>query len=82
MQAADRQRAVTPLRRPAPQIAASLPLDVRLTRIEQERDRARAARDQAFAERDRLAGNLDQVVAEGERLLEERDAAIGRGSFR
>ena len=82
VQAADRQRVVTPLRRPAPQIAASLPLDVRLTRVEQERDRARAARDLAIAERDRLAGNLDQVVADGERLREERDAAIERAAQR
>lgn len=80
VQAADRQRVVTPLRGPAPQIAASLPVDVRLARIEQERDRARAARDQAIAERDLLAGNLDQVLAEGERLLEERDAAIERAA--
>jgi hypothetical protein len=80
VQAADRQRVVTPLRGPAPQIAAALPVDVRLARIEQERDRARAASDQAIAERDVLAGNLDQAVAEGERLLEERDAAIERAA--
>jgi hypothetical protein len=80
VRATDRQHVVTALRRPAPQIAASLPLDVRLTRVEQERDRARAARDEAIAERDRLTGNLDQIVAEGERLREERDAAIERAA--
>jgi hypothetical protein len=51
---------------------------LRLARVEQERDRALAARDEVIAERDRLVERHEQVVAERDRLLEERGEAVAR----
>jgi hypothetical protein len=51
---------------------------LRIAKLEQERDRALAARDEAIAEHDRLVERHEQVVAERDRLLEERGNALAR----
>jgi hypothetical protein len=53
---------------------------LRVARVEQQRDRALAARDEAIAARDRLAEQHEQVAGERERLLEERDNAVAQAS--
>jgi hypothetical protein len=53
---------------------------LRTARVEQQRDRALAARDEAIAARDRLAEQHEQVAGERERLLEERDNAVAQAS--
>lgn len=58
----------------------SSPAPVRITRAEQQRARALAARDAAIAERARLIEAHDQAMADCERLREELGEALARSA--